>query len=144
MLWLYMERRIHDKVNRGSEEQHVKGLPRGHDLLNAYDGQGEDHEGTERECSSCSVWSSVIPSSSHTWERGGILCWVQWSICNGKFQSWKRLYLEIPIFHFFGGPRHMACGIIVPWPGMEPKPLPLVARNFNHWPTGEVLPVFHS
>ena len=50
----------------------------------------------------------------------GILCWVQWSICNGKFQSWKRLYLEIPIFHFFGGPRHMACGIIVPWPVMEP------------------------
>ena len=78
------------------------------------------------------------------WGETGILCWVQWSICNDKFQSWKRNLPGNSNFPFFGRPCHMACGIIVPWPGMESKPLALVAWNFNHWPTGEVLLIFHS
>ena len=32
----------------------------------------------------------------------------------------------------------MACGILVPQPGIEPAPPALEARSLNHWTTGEV------
>ena len=35
---------------------------------------------------------------------------------------------------------HMACGILVPRPGIEPTPLALHACSLNHWTAREVLP----
>ena len=35
-------------------------------------------------------------------------------------------------------PHHQACGILVPWPGMEPAPPALELQSLNHWPTREV------
>ena len=32
----------------------------------------------------------------------------------------------------------MACGILVPQPGVKPAPFALEAQSFNHWTTGEV------
>ena len=38
------------------------------------------------------------------------------------------------------------CGILVPRPGMEPAPLAVEARSFNHWAAREILSqrVFHN
>ena len=33
----------------------------------------------------------------------------------------------------------MACGVLVPWPGIEPVPPPWEAQSRNHWTTREVL-----
>ena len=37
---------------------------------------------------------------------------------------------------------HMACGTLVPWPGIEPLSHALETRNLNHWTTGEVPKMF--
>ena len=50
------------------------------------------------------------------------------------------LYLEI-LFFFFSFPNcflsflphYMACGILVPQPGIEPRPMAVKAWNPNHW-----------
>ena len=34
--------------------------------------------------------------------------------------------------------RHVACGLLVPWPGSKPTPLALEARSLSHWATREV------
>ena len=39
---------------------------------------------------------------------------------------------------FFFWPRHAACGILVPRPGMEPVPPAVEARSLNRWTTREV------
>ena len=36
----------------------------------------------------------------------------------------------------------MACGILVPRPGIEPSPPALEAQSVNHWTAREV-PIFH-
>ena len=36
-------------------------------------------------------------------------------------------------------PHQAACGILVPWPGIEPTPPALEVRSLNHWTTREVL-----
>ena len=41
-------------------------------------------------------------------------------------------------FCFFFWPRHVACGILVPWPGIKPGPPAVKARSPNHWTTREV------
>ena len=33
--------------------------------------------------------------------------------------------------------RAHSCGIIVPWPGIEPTPYTMKAQSFNHWTAGE-------
>ena len=40
------------------------------------------------------------------------------------------------MFWFFG---HKTCGILAPWPGIEPAP-PALEGETNHWTTREVLP----
>ena len=42
---------------------------------------------------------------------------------------------------FFFLLHHAACGILVPWPGIEPMPPALQAWSLNHWTTREVLRV---
>ena len=39
---------------------------------------------------------------------------------------------------FWFWPHCMACGILVPWPGIKPAPLALEAQSLNHWTTREV------
>ena len=40
------------------------------------------------------------------------------------------------------GPRcPAACGILVPWPGIEPAPSAMAVRSLNHWTAREVLEV---
>ena len=34
---------------------------------------------------------------------------------------------------------HVACGILVPWPGIEPRPSAVKAQSPNHWTTREFL-----
>ena len=36
-------------------------------------------------------------------------------------------------FFFYFWPCHMAYEILVPWPGIEPRPLVVKAQNPNHW-----------
>ena len=38
---------------------------------------------------------------------------------------------------FFFRPSHAARGILVPWPGIEPRPLAVKARSPNHWTARE-------
>ena len=40
-------------------------------------------------------------------------------------------------FFFFFWPRHVACGILVPQPGIEPGPSALKVQSPNHWTTRE-------
>ena len=46
-------------------------------------------------------------------------------------------------FFVFSWPQGMACGMLVPWPRIEPISLTLEAQSLNHWTTREVpvLPV---
>ena len=52
---------------------------------------------------------------------------------------------SLPYFHVsssFFWPHQMACGILVPQPGIEPVPLAVKARSPNHWTTREFPPLF--
>ena len=40
---------------------------------------------------------------------------------------------------FGGGVHHMACGILVPQPGVEPMSPTVEAQSHNHWTAREVL-----
>ena len=42
------------------------------------------------------------------------------------------------IFYYFFWPRHVACGILVPRPGIKPAPPAVEARSPNHWTAREV------
>ena len=42
-------------------------------------------------------------------------------------------------FVLFFWPCCVACGILVPWPGIEPVPPALEAEGLNHWTAREVL-----
>ena len=39
----------------------------------------------------------------------------------------------------FFWPHSAACGILIPWPGIEPVPLVLQEQSLNHWTSREVL-----
>ena len=51
------------------------------------------------------------------------------------------IYLTSFFFFFFWS-YHVACKILVPWPGIEPMPPALEAQSLNHWTAREVLPFF--
>ena len=44
-------------------------------------------------------------------------------------------------FFFFGWPHHMACGILVLRPGIEPRSLVVKVQSLNHWTARECLEV---
>ena len=46
-------------------------------------------------------------------------------------------FVLLSIFIYLFRPYYMACGILVPWPGIEPAPLALEAWSLNHWATRE-------
>ena len=47
-------------------------------------------------------------------------------------------FKKIYIFKKFSWLYHIACGILVPQPGIRPEPLALEARSLYHWTTREV------
>ena len=55
-----------------------------------------------------------------------------WSLCGPRDTS----HLEL-IFFFW--PHPVACGVLVPRPGMEPGPPSVEAQSPNHWTAREVL-----
>ena len=52
-----------------------------------------------------------------------------------KLQSAGQIWLPLPFY----GPRLVACGILVPRPGIEPVPPAVEAQSLNHWTAREVL-----
>ena len=57
-----------------------------------------------------------------------------------RAHSYDKFHFILPSFIFwvfFGGPHHAACGILVPRPGIEPRPSAVKARSPNHWNTRE-------
>ena len=64
-------------------------------------------------------------------------------------ESWHsyyllNVYIVMPFlsFFFFFWPYCVVCGILVPWPGIEPGPLAMKVLTPNHWITREVLSHF--
>ena len=50
------------------------------------------------------------------------------------------MYVWNSVIHLFiFRPHCTACGILVPWPGIQPAPPALEARGLHHWTTREVL-----
>ena len=45
-------------------------------------------------------------------------------------------------FFFFFWLHHSVCGVLVPWPGIEPTPPEVEVQNLNHWITRE-MPTFN-
>ena len=50
---------------------------------------------------------------------------------------WNQLEKYFIIYIFW--PPHMACGILVAQPGIEPRPSAVRAWSPNHWTAGEIL-----
>lgn len=48
------------------------------------------------------------------------------------------LFLSLLLVFVFFWPWHMACGILVPWPGIEPASPAVEAQTLNHWTTSKV------
>ena len=48
------------------------------------------------------------------------------------------LLIDQSLFFFFGHATHMACGILVPQPGIKPGPTAGEAQSLNHYTTREV------
>ena len=47
--------------------------------------------------------------------------------------SSKVRFVNLVTFPFFFWLHHTACGILVPWPGIEPRPMAVKALGPNHW-----------
>ena len=67
-----------------------------------------------------------------------VVIYPQWYICYCAFfffwESSGLILFHFILFHFFG----RACGILVPWPGIEPASPALEAWSLNHWTAREV------
>ena len=48
-------------------------------------------------------------------------------------------FLKIVLaFYVYFWPHYVACGILVPWPGIKPRFMAVKAQNPNHWTAREV------
>ena len=56
----------------------------------------------------------------------------------GVLLLWGAVHLDVTIFFFFW-PCHVACGILVPQPGVESGSSAVKASSPNHWTSGEFL-----
>ena len=70
--------------------------------------------------------SQVLCLCKGTWNTGILL----------TFLNRKKDLKTLGIFFFL---YHVACGILVPQPGIEPRPLAVKEQSPNHWTTREVL-----
>ena len=55
------------------------------------------------------------------------------------FKKKKKGYYFVGVFLFLVWPHYVAWRILVPWPEIEPKPLPVEAWSPNHWTNREFL-----
>ena len=64
-----------------------------------------------------------------------LLFWTNLSVKSIKNKKNKYLILSsfIPFLFFFFWPYHMACGILVPWTGINLRPMSVRAWSPNHW-----------
>ena len=72
--------------------------------------------------------------------RGRIAIWgMQLGQASCKSDKAKReeTFKMFLIFHLLFWSCSSTCGILVPYPGMEPMPLALEAQSLNHWPPGK-------
>ena len=58
---------------------------------------------------------------------------------NFNFLNINKFVIFILFYVIFSWPCHMAYGILVPQPGIEPSPLALESQNVKHWTFREVL-----
>ena len=61
---------------------------------------------------------------------------TQWVFFLFFFLSFERREV---LFTFIFWPHHTTCGILVPRPGLEPRPLALKSQSPNYWTAGKVL-----
>ena len=59
------------------------------------------------------------------------------SLCLFKYfcPFFKKIFSSFILFYF--RPCHAACGILVPWAGITPRPPAVKARSLNHWTARE-------
>ena len=88
-----------------------------------------------------------LSSCMRRWDHEPKLCLVLCCIPKAKLKilffklQFPFLFLKLIIITFW--PCHMACGILLPWLGIEPKSPALEAQTLNHWTSGEVPPIFN-
>ena len=105
---------------------------------------------TAPRCRNSQEW--VLANSSNSWkqEQSECECTKPCRSCNGPFRWTQGMeWYEGGMILFDCLERQgfrgvvfwqclTACGILVPWPGIEPKPPALKGWSFNHWTTKEV------
>ena len=55
-----------------------------------------------------------------------------------KSQGKGRPERKLMVFFFFFWPHYVACGMLVPQPGVKLAPSAVEAQSLNHWASGEV------
>ena len=86
----------------------------------------------------CEVWLTII----------SLVRWFFFSLHLEQSQDRQVCFLFFfkcnPFLYFYFlfkklfWPHCMSCGILVPWPGIEPMSLAVEAQSLNHWTTREV------
>ena len=73
------------------------------------------------------------------WHKGGHSAdWMSGFLLSWMCEFLKFIYLFIRLFIFIFWPSRVACGILVPGPGIEPAPPVLEARGLNQWASRKV------
>ena len=97
------------------------------------------------------LWQAQSWARSHTWQMPLGIKVATGIHLPGKgkarlFSFWDLKPLQLSVltillclffFPFLFWPHHMACGILVPWPGTEPRSSAMRVQNPNHWITRE-------
>ena len=95
---------------------------------------------TQAQISPDSLWSfdlfSWLPSGLGSWFRTVIQ-----TKCRIIFHSALHIFYGFVLFLFLFWTHLMACGVLVPQPGIEPGPLSVKAQSPNHW-TAREFPIF--
>ena len=95
-------------------------------------------------------WSfsfSICPSSEYSELISFRFDWFDLFAVPGTLKrkrSWP--LFNVCFFNLFFLPHHMACGLLAPWPGIEPAPrsLALDAQSFNHCTTKKLPNSFYE
>ena len=83
--------------------------------------------------------SHLCFNSHCTWMQSFAVILVP--LCDFSFSWWcvcVCIFWLIFIFFFFFWPCRVACGILVPWPGIKPVPPAVEVWSPNHWTAREV------
>ena len=92
----------------------------------------------------CSITPFTVLENSRLLLRLSIPLCTHWPNL-AHFQCPWTLFIILLTYYSFliFWSHHMACRILVPWPGIEPMPPVLEAQSLNNWTTREV-PLYHS